>query len=52
MTGRTETGTGHGADRSAPLVRVRGVTKGFGGVAALKDVDLDLYPGRSTPSWA
>ncbi|MBQ0825901.1 sugar ABC transporter ATP-binding protein [Streptomyces tagetis] len=28
------------------LVRVRGVTKSFGGAAALKGVDLDLYPGE------
>ncbi|NEB03426.1 sugar ABC transporter ATP-binding protein [Streptomyces sp. SID13726] len=29
-----------------PVLRVRGVTKSFGGVAALKGVDLDLYPGE------
>lgn len=29
-----------------PLLRVRGVTKSFGGAAALKGVDLDLYPGE------
>ncbi|WP_329131472.1 sugar ABC transporter ATP-binding protein [Streptomyces sp. NBC_00670] len=28
------------------LVRVRAVTKSFGGAAALKGVDLDLYPGE------
>ncbi|MFE9686731.1 sugar ABC transporter ATP-binding protein [Streptomyces sp. NPDC006285] len=28
------------------VVRVRGVTKTFGGAAALKGVDLDLYPGE------
>lgn len=28
------------------VVRVRGVTKSFGGAAALKGVDLDLYPGE------
>ncbi|WP_369188236.1 sugar ABC transporter ATP-binding protein [Streptomyces sp. R08] len=27
-------------------LRVRGVTKSFGGAAALKGVDLDLYPGE------
>ena len=32
-------------DRSS-VVRVRGVTKSFGGAAALKGVDLDLYPGE------
>ncbi|MEU5278217.1 sugar ABC transporter ATP-binding protein [Streptomyces asoensis] len=31
---------------AAPVVRVRGVTKSFGGAAALKGVDLDLYPGE------
>ncbi|MFI1562807.1 thiamine pyrophosphate-dependent enzyme [Streptomyces sp. NPDC020490] len=30
----------------AAVLRVRGVTKSFGGAAALKDVDLDLYPGE------
>ncbi|MEU6349142.1 sugar ABC transporter ATP-binding protein [Streptomyces sp. NPDC047072] len=29
-----------------PVLRVRGVTKSFGGAAALKGVDLDLYPGE------
>ncbi|MFI8945977.1 sugar ABC transporter ATP-binding protein [Streptomyces sp. NPDC053750] len=28
------------------VVRVRGVTKSFGGAAALKGVDVDLYPGE------
>lgn len=28
------------------VVRMRGVTKSFGGAAALKDVDLDLYAGE------
>ncbi|MFD8567337.1 sugar ABC transporter ATP-binding protein [Streptomyces sp. NPDC059639] len=31
---------------SGPVVRVRGVTKTFGGAAALRDVDLDLHPGE------
>ncbi|MFC4503365.1 MULTISPECIES: sugar ABC transporter ATP-binding protein [Streptomyces] len=31
---------------SHPVLRVRGVTKHFGGAAALKGVDLDLYPGE------
>ncbi|MCJ0869640.1 sugar ABC transporter ATP-binding protein [Streptomyces sp. AP-93] len=30
----------------AAVVRVRGVTKSFGGAAALKEVDLDLNPGE------
>ncbi|WP_405864173.1 ATP-binding cassette domain-containing protein [Streptomyces sp. NBC_00005] len=32
--------------KSAAVLRVRGVTKTFGGAAALKGVDLDLYPGE------
>ncbi|MEU6372805.1 sugar ABC transporter ATP-binding protein [Streptomyces sp. NPDC046909] len=28
------------------VLRVRGITKSFGGAAALKGVDLDLYPGE------
>ncbi|MEV1025351.1 sugar ABC transporter ATP-binding protein [Streptomyces sp. NPDC050264] len=31
---------------SGPVVRVRGLTKSFGGAAALRDVALDLYPGE------
>ncbi|MFI6877095.1 sugar ABC transporter ATP-binding protein [Streptomyces sp. NPDC050400] len=31
---------------TGPVLRVRGVTKSFGGAAALRDVDLDLYPGE------
>jgi ribose transport system ATP-binding protein len=30
----------------APLVRVAGVTKSFGGVRALRGVDLELHPGE------
>ncbi|MDH6212758.1 ATP-binding cassette domain-containing protein [Streptomyces pseudovenezuelae] len=33
-------------DRPAAVLRVRGVSKSFGGAAALKGVDLDLYPGE------
>ena len=29
-----------------PLISLRGVTKHFGGVYALKDVDLDIWPGE------
>ncbi|MHA5052547.1 sugar ABC transporter ATP-binding protein [Streptomyces sp. SD15] len=32
--------------RPEAVLRVRGVTKTFGGAAALKGVDLDLYPGE------
>lgn len=28
------------------VVRLRGISKSFGGASALKDVDLDLYPGE------
>lgn len=31
---------------SEPLVQMRGITKRFGGVTALKDVDLDAYAGE------
>lgn len=34
------------ATTTGAVVRVRGVTKSFGGAAALTDVDLDLYPGE------
>ena len=30
----------------APLARLRGITKRFGPVTVLEDVDLDLYPGE------
>lgn len=29
-----------------PLVRMRGIEKAFGGIRALKGVDLDIYPGE------
>ena len=29
-----------------PIVTMRGISKRFGGVAALRDVDLDAYPGE------
>ena len=38
-TAGTQTGT-------APVVRVRNLTKSFGGAAALKDVSLDILPGE------
>jgi D-xylose transport system ATP-binding protein len=31
---------------SAPLVEMRGISKAFGGVHALEDVTVDLYPGE------
>ena len=33
-------------DVDTPFLRVRGVSKQFGGVQALKGVDLDVYPGE------
>ncbi|MFI6034702.1 sugar ABC transporter ATP-binding protein [Streptomyces sp. NPDC051315] len=50
MTPRTPAGSpadsGAGAAPRDAVMRVRGVTKSFGGAAALKGVDLDLYPGE------
>ncbi|WP_330302383.1 MULTISPECIES: sugar ABC transporter ATP-binding protein [unclassified Streptomyces] len=47
MTPRTPTTADGGAGTTPQaVVRVRGVTKSFGGAAALKGVDLDLYPGE------
>lgn len=34
------------AKESEPLIRMRGITKRFGGVTALEDVDLDLHAGE------
>ena len=35
-------------DRSTrrPVLSLRGVSKGFGAVQALTDIDLDVYPGE------
>jgi D-xylose transport system ATP-binding protein len=35
------------AEAKAPIVQMRGISKAFGGVQALKGVDLDLYLGES-----
>lgn len=35
------------AEERAPLVRMRGICKAYGGVQALEDVDLDLYLGET-----
>lgn len=32
--------------KAQPFIRMKGITKSFGGVHALKDVDLTLYPGE------
>src|SRR5690606_25082745 len=34
------------ADRAAPLLQVRGLTKRFGGLTAVKNLSLDLYGGE------
>src|ERR1700761_253693 len=36
------------ADRSAPLLELRGVNKSFGAVDVLRGVDLTVRPGRVT----
>ncbi|MDP9219253.1 MAG: ATP-binding cassette domain-containing protein [Actinomycetota bacterium] len=36
------------ADRTAPLLQLRGVNKSFGAVDVLRAVDLDVRPGRVT----
>src|SRR5580698_3284069 len=35
-----------GADRGTPLLKLSGVGKNFGPVQALRDVDLEIYPGE------
>lgn len=34
------------ADKREPVLQMRGISKSFGGLRALMDVDLDLYPGE------
>lgn len=34
-------------EETAPLVQMRGICKAYGGVQALKDVDLDIYVGET-----
>ena len=36
------------ADRTAPLLSLRGVNKSFGAVDVLRGVDLDVRPGKVT----
>ncbi|MFV0353253.1 MAG: sugar ABC transporter ATP-binding protein [Oscillospiraceae bacterium] len=33
-------------NQATPFIRLKGISKSFGGVQALKDVNLDLYPGE------
>lgn len=37
---------GRASEARTPVVRLRGVAKGYGPVAAVQDVDLDLFPGE------
>lgn len=39
--------TEHMSGSRAPVVEMRGISKQFGGIHALSDVDLSLRPGRS-----
>jgi ABC-type sugar transport system ATPase subunit len=39
---------GRGSDEAEPLLKLRGITKRFGAVQALTDVDLDIYAGQVT----
>jgi len=39
-------------DAAAPLFRVEGVSKRYGGVVALEKADLDVREGRIPPSSA
>jgi branched-chain amino acid transport system ATP-binding protein len=36
----------HEAESAEPILRLRGVGRRFGGVHAVRDVDLDVYPGE------
>jgi hypothetical protein len=36
----------------APLLEMKGISKAFPGVQALKDVDLNWHPAKCTPSLA
>ncbi len=48
MTTMTAPGTQPVADRTAPLLSLRGVNKSFGAVDVLRDVSIDVRPGRVT----
>lgn len=43
MTSTSAAEAQHGAD---PILSLRGISKSFGAVQALKDVELDVYPGE------
>src|SRR5437016_2914802 len=46
MTDRMSTETTDGAMSDSVLLRAKGVSKHFGGVAALRAVDFDIKPGE------
>jgi ABC-type sugar transport system ATPase subunit len=46
VEGRDQAARVPGADGSAPFLQVRGLVKHFGGVQALKGVDLDVFQGE------
>ena len=48
MTTMTAPDTAPVADRTAPLLSLRGVNKSFGAVDVLRDVSIDVRPGRVT----
>jgi len=48
MTTMTAPGSQPVADRTAPLLSLRGVNKSFGAVDVLRDVSIDVRPGRVT----
>jgi D-xylose transport system ATP-binding protein len=42
----TDAGSGAGSGSRQPLLALKGISKSFGAVEALKDVSLELYPGE------
>src|SRR4051812_12438022 len=47
MTDREDaTEPDRGREAAAPVLTLSGVSKTFGGVAALRDISFDLYPGE------
>jgi branched-chain amino acid transport system ATP-binding protein len=40
------TATAQSIERAEPILRLRGIGRRFGGVHALRDVDLDVFPGE------
>ena len=46
MAGTTGNGRGADANGASPRLELRGITKRFGAVEALKSVDFEVYPGE------